>query len=116
MSSFISLYEESLYLRGARDLMLRIQGYCDWAGNVKGKDIYNHAIENFLLSDRENMRRYLEGEVLYFYDHESNNKNKLIIDEFAAKIVKYIFELVCHDSIFYKICFKYNIVPGYNSG
>ena len=76
----ISLHEESLYLQGARDLMLRMQGYFDWFkyGKVKYKEVYNHAIENFLLSDRENMRRYLEGEMLHFYDHEHDKKNKLI--------------------------------------
>lgn len=80
MNSFISLHEESLYLQGARDLMLRMQGYFDWFkyDKVKYKDVYNHAIENFLLSDRENMRRYLEGEMLHFYDHEHDKKNKLI--------------------------------------
>lgn len=80
MSSFINLHEESLYLQGARYLMLRLQGYIDWFKHdkVKDKEVYNHAIENFLLSDRENMRRYLEGEMLYFYDHEHNKKNRLI--------------------------------------
>lgn len=76
----INLHEESLYLQGARDLMLRMQGYFDWfkCNKVKYKEVYNHAIENFLLSDRENMRRYLEGDMLHFYDHEHDKKNKLI--------------------------------------
>ena len=80
MSSFINLHKESLYLQGARDLMLRTQGCFDWFKHdrTKHKEVYNHAIENFLLSDRENMRKYLEGEMLRFYDHECDKKGRLI--------------------------------------
>ena len=38
---------------------------------------------------------YISAQPPYGYKVNPHNKNKLIIDEFAAKIVKYIFELVC---------------------
>ncbi len=38
---------------------------------------------------------YISAQPPYGYKVDPHNKNKLIIDEFAAKIVKYIFELVC---------------------
>lgn len=76
-----NLFKESLYLQGARDLLLVLMEICvdiDFAGkDTKQKQVYNKAIIDFLLSDRMNMRRFLEREPFRFYDHKTDNKGKL---------------------------------------
>lgn len=76
-----NLFKESLYLQGARDLLLVLMERCadiDFAGkDTKQKEVYNKAIIDFLLSDRMNMRRFLEREPFRFYDHKIDNKGKL---------------------------------------
>ena len=70
----ISLSKESLYLQGARDMLMALmeRGKIDfgWYNIDKSKPkeekgsraIYNKCISDFLLSDRENVKRFLQGD------------------------------------------------------
>lgn len=40
--------------------------------------IYNKGILDFLLSDRDNIRRFLQGDSMACYDHERDKKGKFI--------------------------------------
>ena len=89
MSNFISLHQQSLYLQGARDLLLRLQHdfdmylipsekcktepspylpnveehYC-WfpINNTSKRKIVGKGLMNALLSDRESLVRFLQGD------------------------------------------------------
>ena len=88
----INLHEESLYLAGARDMLMKLKEACkvdfEWynydKSGAKPKEekgsraIYNKCIMDFLLSDRENIRRFLQGDRMRCYDHKRNDKGKFI--------------------------------------
>lgn len=85
--SFINLHEESLYLKGARDLLLRLQDDFDmylvpcvkckckpspytpseetyeWfpVTNTKSRKLIGEGLKNALLSHRESLVRFLQG-------------------------------------------------------
>lgn len=84
----INLHEESLYLLGAREMLLRLYetGRITFGvynlkkdtmkPDLKSAKVYDYAIYLFLLSDRENIRRYLQGDSLEFYDHKHAKDGK----------------------------------------
>lgn len=90
MGNPISLSKESLYLQGARDMLMTLieRGKIDfgWYNIDKSKSkeekssraIYNKCISDFLLSDRENVRRFLQGDRMLCYDHQRDKKGKFI--------------------------------------
>lgn len=88
------------YIRGARDMLLRLRGrgFCEEPHNgdlifKKGEyRIYVKAILDLLQSDKLNIDRFLTGEYdIGFTDHERDKKGKLIKCRayFARKVVKY---------------------------
>lgn len=42
------------------------------------RQIFNKCIQDFLLSDRDNIRRFLEGDRMVCYDHQRDKKGKFI--------------------------------------
>lgn len=83
-SGFTNLTQESLYLSGARDMLLCLSLHAKisfGANSMGAKDgaVYDKAILDFLLSDRQNVKRYLEGvDSILFYDHVNDKKGKLV--------------------------------------
>lgn len=89
-SGFMNLRQESLYLQGARNMLMRLieRGKIDfgWYNIDKSKSkeekgsraIYNKCISDFLLSDRDNIRRFLQGDSMVCYDHQRDKKGKFI--------------------------------------
>ena len=85
-----NLFYESMYLHGAVDMLMKLidGGKIDfgWYNIDKSKlkeekgsrAIYNQCILNFLLSDRENIRRFLLGDRIVCYDHQRDKKGKFI--------------------------------------
>lgn len=85
-----NLIKESLYLSGARDMLMRLieGGKIDFGwyniGIATRKEekgsraIYNQCILNFLLSDRNNIRRFLLGDRMCCYDHQRGEKGKFV--------------------------------------
>jgi len=86
----ISLSKESLYLQGARDMLMTLMeiGKIDfgWYNIDRSKlkeekgsrAIYNKCIQDFLLCDRDNIRRFLQGDRMLCYDHQRDKKGKFI--------------------------------------
>ena len=79
MNGFINLHEESFYLQGARDLLLRL---LEQGGGITynlGKDdkIYSDAVFKAILYNRESLVKFLQGEGWRYYDHQNNKKGKL---------------------------------------
>lgn len=86
----ISLSKESLYLQGARDMLMMLieRGKIDfgWYNIDRSKlkeekgsrAIYNKCIQDFLLCDRDNIRRFLQGDRILCYDHQRDKKGKFI--------------------------------------
>lgn len=79
MSRFATLHEESLYLRGARALLLRIQEQGGAITYNQGKDdkIYSNAVFKEILYNRESLVKFLQGSGWRYYDHQSDKKGKL---------------------------------------
>ena len=80
MNGFTSLHEESLYLQGARAVLFRIQ---EQGGSItynQGKDgnVYDKAVFNEILHNRQSLVKFLVGSNWRYYDHQSNNKGKLV--------------------------------------
>lgn len=85
-----NLIAESLYLQGARDMLMMLaeRGKIDFGWyNIdrcklkeeKGsRAIYNKCILGFLLGDRENIRRFLQGDLMACYDHQRDKQGKFI--------------------------------------
>lgn len=79
-SGLINLHEESIYLRGARDLLLRLE-QCGGAITFNhGKDsrIYDNAVFKEILENRQSLVKFLQGDGWRYYDHQKDKKNKLI--------------------------------------
>lgn len=79
-SGLISLYEESWYLRGARQLLIVLnQMGCGLSiERGKGSEVYNKAILDELLHNRESLVKFLQGASWRYYGHESDKKGKLV--------------------------------------
>ena len=80
MSNFLILHEESIYLRGARDLLLRLEncgGSITWH---QGKDdkFYSNAVFREILYNRESLVKFLQGSGWRYYDHQRDKKKKLV--------------------------------------
>lgn len=75
----ISLHQESLYLQGARDLLLRIQNTGGTVTYNQGKDskVYDKAVFDEILHNRESLVKFMRGDGWRYYDHQRNKKNKL---------------------------------------
>ena len=80
MNGFASLHEESLFLRGARALLLRIQEQGGGITYNQGKDdkIYSDAVFKEILYNRESLVKFLQGSGWRYYDHQSDKKGKLV--------------------------------------
>ena len=76
----INLHEESIYLRGARDLLLSIERSRGTITFKQGKDsaIYDNAVFKEILENRESLVKFLQGSGWRYYDHQLNKKNKLV--------------------------------------
>ena len=79
-SGLTSLYEESWYLRGARQLLIVLnQMGCGLSiEQGKGSNVYNKAFFDELLHNRESLVKFLQGASWRYYGHENNKKGKLI--------------------------------------
>ena len=80
MNGFISLHEESLYLQGARALLLRIEEQGGCITFIQGKDskVYDKAVFDEILHNRESLVKFLQGTGWRYYDHQSDKKGKLV--------------------------------------
>lgn len=76
----ISLHEESIYLQGARALLLAIENQRGCISMTNGKEgvIYDKAVFKELLHNREFLLHFLEQGSWEYYDHERDKKNKLV--------------------------------------
>ncbi len=80
MSDIKNLHLESLYLQGAKEVLLRIQ---EQGGSVtynQGKEdkVYSTAVFNEILHNRESLVKFLQGTGWRYYDHQRDKKNKLV--------------------------------------
>lgn len=83
MEQPVNLHLESIYLQGARDLLLRLQemgvipnfvyGY-----SRKENEVYNKATFNEILYNRESLVKFLQGTGWRYYDHQRDKKEKLV--------------------------------------
>ena len=75
-----SLHLESIYLQGARDLLLKIESQGGMIAYNQGKEdrIYSKAVFDEILYNRESLVKFLQGYGWIYYDHEHNKKGKLI--------------------------------------
>lgn len=79
----ISLHEESLYLQGARDLLLRLDDMkalpqFHTSRYTKQPDVYNRAVMREILHNRESLVRFLQGDGWRYCDHQTDKKGRLI--------------------------------------
>lgn len=100
MCDMLNLHEESIYLQGARDLLLRLQGDFDMyvvpleklyskkepekyeffpIGNTAKRKLVGEALVNALLSRRESLVRFLQGNYreLKIKGVKTNKKDKI---------------------------------------
>lgn len=80
MCDLLNLHEESIYLQGARDLLLRLEssgGSITWH---QGKDdkLYSDAVFREILYNRESLVKFLQGSGWRYYDHQRDKKKKLV--------------------------------------
>lgn len=79
MEQPINLHLESLYLQGARDLLLRLeqqQATITWH-HGKDSNVYDKAVVDKILHDRDSLVKFLQGSGWRYYDHQKNKKGKL---------------------------------------
>ena len=80
----INLHEESFYLQGARDLLLRLQEmnaipqFISKKDCAKGFQVYNKATIDEILYNRESLVKFLQGTGWRYYNHQSDKKGKLV--------------------------------------
>lgn len=80
----LNLHEESIYLQGARDLLLRLQEmnatpqFITKIDCAKDCQVYNKATFNEILYNRESLVKFLQGTGWRYYDHQSDKKGKLV--------------------------------------
>lgn len=81
---FTNLHEESIYLKGAMDLLLRLQEmnaipqFISKNDSAKYSQVYNKATLDEILYNRESLVKFLQGTGWRYYDHQSNKKGKLV--------------------------------------
>ena len=75
-----NLYLESIYLQGARDLLLKIEEQGGMIAYNQGKEdrVYSKAVFDEILYNRESLVKFLQGCGWRYYDHQHNKKGKLI--------------------------------------
>ena len=80
MNEIKNLHLESFYLQGARDLLLRLleQGGCITYNQGKDSKVYDKAVFDEILHNRESLVKFLEGSGWRYYDHQSDKKGKLV--------------------------------------
>lgn len=80
LSKFLNLHEESIYLKGARDVLLRIEQDGGAITYNQGKDgkIYDKALFDEILYNRGSLVKFLQGAGWRYYDHQRDKKNKLV--------------------------------------
>lgn len=81
-SGLINLHQEALYLQGARDLLLQLErmgcGIRITCERDKFANVYNTAVMQELINNRESLKKFLQGDGWRYYDHQKDKKNKLI--------------------------------------
>lgn len=84
MCNMLNLHEESIYLQGARDLLLRLQEMNAIPQFIGKKDctkdfqVYNKATLDEILYNRESLVKFLQGTGWRYYDHQRDKKGKLV--------------------------------------
>lgn len=75
----ISLHEEAFYLQGARAMLLAIEHYGGRIAMTGGKEgaVYDKAVFDELLHNREFLLHFLEQGSWNYYDHQRDKKGKL---------------------------------------
>lgn len=76
----ISLHKESFYLQGAKDLLLRLQEMNVYPQFVDTKDskVYNKAVFDEILYNRESLVKFLQGTGWRYCDHQRDKKGRLV--------------------------------------
>lgn len=83
MEQPVNLHLESIYLQGARDLLLRLQDmnaipqFMD-RHSTKDCKVYNKATFDEILYNRESLAKFLQGTGWRYYDHQKDKKEKLV--------------------------------------
>lgn len=83
MEQPVNLHLESIYLQGARDLLLRLEAMNaipQFHSRTDTKDcqVYNKEILKEILYNRESLVKFLQGSGWRYYDHQSDKKGKLV--------------------------------------
>lgn len=80
MSKFLNLHEESIYLQGARDVLLRIEQGGGSIAYYQGKDskVYGKAVFDEILYNRESLVKFLQGVGWRYYDHQQDKGKRLV--------------------------------------
>lgn len=75
----LNLHEESIYLQGARNVLLRIEQGGGYITYNQGKDskVYDKAVFNEILHNRESLVKFLHGIGWQYYDHQKDKKGHL---------------------------------------
>ena len=74
------LHEEALYLKGARDLICRLNELGTHLTFGQGKEdrVYSKAVLKEILENRESLVKFLQGNGWRYTEHQRDKKNKLI--------------------------------------
>lgn len=79
---FENLHKEAIYLQGARDLLLQLErmgcGIRVTGERDKYANVYNTAVMQELINNRESLKKFLCGNGWRYYDHKRDKKNKLV--------------------------------------
>jgi hypothetical protein len=80
MSNFLNIHEETLYLKGARDLICRFNELDTHLTFGQGKEdrVYSKAVLKEILENRESLVKFLQGSGWRYTEHQRDKKNKLI--------------------------------------
>lgn len=78
----VNLYEESLYLQGARAVLLRLEEMkalpqFHTSRDTKQPDVYNRAVMREILHNRESLVKFLQGDGWRYSDHQKDKKGRL---------------------------------------
>jgi hypothetical protein len=78
-----SLHEESLYLQGARAVLLRLDEMnalpqFHTSKDTKQPDVYNRAVMREILHNRDSLVKFLQGGGWRYSDHQKDKKGRLI--------------------------------------
>lgn len=82
INMFENLHREAIYLKGARDLLLLLERMgCGIRVTDKGDkfaNVYNTAVMQELINNRESLKKFLCCSGWRYYDHKRDKKNKLV--------------------------------------